>query len=181
MIRAARSVAFLAILLFIAAFALGRFGPSEPTRGLAAASSSPSPSPTRASPTPSNPQALTLMFTEQDLTAAARQYTPMTVSGITVTDPIVTLQPGRLILTATGHAFFLSGPIVVVAAPAIVDGKAAVQIQSATLGGLALPDSTKQDMADTFARTLAANIPSGTRVTAITVNAGTMVVLVIPS
>jgi hypothetical protein len=179
--RVARSIAFLAVLLLIAAFALGRLGPNEPTRELAAASSSPSPSPSRVSPTPSNAQALTLTFTEQDLTAAARQYTPMTVSGITVTDPIVTLQPGRFTLTATGHAFFLSGPIVVVATPAIVDGKAAAQIQSATLGGVALPDSTKQDIADTFARTLAANIPSGARVTAITVNAGTMVVLVMPS
>jgi hypothetical protein len=179
--RVARSVALLAILLLVAFFALGRLGPSEPTRGLVAASSSPIPSPSLVSPTPSNLRAITLTFTEQDLTAAARQYTPMTVSGITVTDPIVTLQPGQLTLTATGHAFFLSGPIVVVATPAIVDGKAAAQIQSATLGGVSLPDSTRQDIADTFSRTLAANIPAGARVAAITVNAGTMVVLVIPA
>jgi hypothetical protein len=178
--RVARSVLFLAILLLVAFFALGQLGPSQPTSGLATASSSPSPSPS-VSPTPPNPRAVTLTFTEQDLTAAARQYTPMTVSGITVTDPMVTLQPGQLTLSATGHAFFLSGPIVVVATPAIVDGKAAAQVQSATLGGVSLPDSTKQDIADTFARTLAANIPAGARVAAITVNAGAMVVLVIPA
>ena len=181
MVRLARSIAFLAILLVVAFFALGRLGPTEPTRGLAAASSSPSSSPSRATPTAANPRALTLTFSEQDLTTAARQFTPMTVSGITVTDPIVTLQPGRLTLTATGHAFLLSGPIVVVATPAIVDGKAGAQIESATLAGVGLPDSTKQDIADTFARTLASNIPSGTRVTSITVNTGTMVVLVVPS
>src|SRR5438309_692065 len=91
------------------------------------------------------------------------------------------LQPGRLTLTATGHAFLLSGPIVVVSTPAIVDGKVGAQIESATLAGVGLPYSTKQDIADTFARTLASNIPSGTRVTSITVNMGTMVVLVVPS
>jgi hypothetical protein len=102
------------------------------------------------------------------------------VSGITVTDPNVTLQSGQLTLRATGHAFLFSGPVVVVATPAIVDGKAAAQIQSATLAGVELPDTTKQDIADTFARTLAANIPVGARVTAITVGPGTMAVLVVP-
>jgi hypothetical protein len=179
-LRVARTIALLAILLLLASFVLGRLGPTEPNRGLPAVSSGPSPSPALAVSTATNPRSLTLTFSEQDLTAAARQSTPMTVSGITVTDPVVTLQPGRLTLTATGRAFFLSGPIVVVATPVIVDGKATAQIESATLAGVALPDSTKQDIADTFARTLAANIPAGARVTTISVATGTLAVVVIP-
>src|SRR5207302_9732733 len=103
------------------------------------------------------------------------------VPRIAVTGPIVTLQPGRRSRSAAVHAVLFSGPVVVVATPAIVDGKAGAQIESATLAGVGLPDSTKQDIADTFARTLASNIPAGTRVTSITVNTGTMVVLVVPS
>ena len=50
------------------------------------------------------------------------------------------------------------------------------KIESATFAGLGLPDSTKQEVADTFARVLAANIPSGVRVTSLTVVAGALVV-----
>ena len=105
---------------------------------------------------------------------------PVTVSGITVSDPTIKLEPGRLTLTATGRAFIVSGPIVVVASPLVSNGAAAAKIESATFAGLNLPDSTKQNVADTFARVLAASIPSGVRVTALTVNAGTLVVETVP-
>src|SRR6266513_729439 len=127
-------------------------------------------------PTPSGPRTITVRLTEQELTKAAQRYTPLTVSGITVTDPTITLEPGRLTLTATGRAFILGGQIVVVASPLVTDGKAAAKIESATFAGLGLPDSTKQEVADTFARVLAANIPSGVRVTSLTVAAGALLI-----
>jgi hypothetical protein len=120
-------------------------------------------------------------LTEQELTRAAEGYMPLTVSGITVTDPKITLEPGRLTLRATGRAFILGGPIVVVASPLVSNGSAAAKIESATFAGVNLPDSTKQNVADTFARVLAANVPSGVRVTSLTVNAGTLVIEAVPA
>ena len=155
--------------------ALGQFGPTasqvvrSSPRPLATATAT-------ATATPTGPHTITVRLTEQQLTKAAQSYTPLTVSGITVTDPTIRLDPGRLTLTATGHAFILGGPIVVVASPLVTDGRAAAKIESAPFAGLGLPDSTKQDVADTFARVLAANIPSGVRVTSLTVSSGALVV-----
>jgi len=157
--------------------ALGQFGPtvSPVVRGTARPASSATAT-AKASATPSGPRTVTVRLTELELTEAAEGYTPLTVSGITVTEPTIKLEPGRLILNATGRAFILRGPIVVVASPLVTDGKAVAKIESATFAGLGLPDSTKQDVADTFARVLAANIPSGVRVTSLTVSSGTLVI-----
>lgn len=173
-------VLILAVVL-IGMAALGEFGPSAPPvvratgRPLTSATAA-----ATASATASGPRAITVTLTEQELTKAAQNYTPLTVSGITVTDPKITLQPGRLTLTATGRAFIVSGPIVVVASPLVSNGAAGAKIESATFAGLGLPDSTKNDVADTFARVLASNIPSGVRVTSVTVNAGNLVVEAVP-
>ena len=140
----------------------------------------PSPASTTAVPSASGPRTLAVTLTEQDLTKAAQGYMPVTVSGITVSDPTIKLEPGRLTLTATGRAFIVSGPIVVVASPLVSNGAAAAKIESATFAGLSLPASTKQNVADTFARVLAASIPSGVRVTALTVNTGALVVETVP-
>jgi len=140
----------------------------------------PSPASPTAVPSATGPRTVTVTLTEQQLTKAAQGYMPLTVSGITVSDPTIKLEPGRLTLTATGRAFIVSGPIVVVASPLVSNGAAAAKIESATFAGLNLPDSTKQNVADTFARVLAASIPSGVRVTALTVNAGTLVVETTP-
>jgi hypothetical protein len=182
-------VRVLAALITIIAVALigmaatGQFGPttSPVTRATAPpASISPSISPTVA-PTATGPRVITVTLTEQDLTKAAQDYTPLTVSGITVSDPKIKLEPGRLTLTATGRAFIISGPVVVVASPLVSNGKAAAKVESATFAGLGLSESTKQDVADTFARVLASNIPSGLRVTSVTVNAGNLVVEAVPA
>ena len=141
----------------------------------------PSSSQATANPTATGPRTITVTLTEQELTTAAQSYMPLTVSGITVTDPKIKLEPGRLTLTATGRAFFVGGPIVVVASPLVTNGTAAAKIESATFAGLALPDSTKQNVADTFAHVLAANVPSGVRVTSLTVNAGALVIETIPA
>jgi LmeA-like phospholipid-binding len=167
--------AFVLILAaaLIGMAALGQFAPT------AAPAVRPSPRATASptvTPSPTGPHTVTVTLTEQELTKAAQSYTPLTVSGITVTDPTIKLEPGRLTLTATGRAFILGGPIVVVASPLVSNGRAAAKIESATFAGVGLPDSTKQEIADTFARVLAANIPSGVRVTALTVTSGALVV-----
>jgi hypothetical protein len=172
--------AFIAILA-AAVIAMAAFGQFAPAPSPVARSTSRPPSTGSASPTPSGPRTITVTLTEQELTTAAQSYTPLTVSGITVTDPSIKLEPGRLTLTATGRAFIVGGKIVVVASPLVTSGKAAAKIESATFAGIALPDSTKQDVADTFARVLAANIPSGVRVTSLTVNAGALVIETVPA
>jgi len=171
-------VLILAVVL-IGMDARGGFGPaaSPAVRATARAASTAA----TAVPTASGPRTITVTLTEQELTKAAQGYMPMTVSGITVTDPNIKLEPGRLTLTATGRAFIVGGPIVVVASPIVSNGSAGAKIESATFAGLNLPDSTKQNVADTFARVLAANIPSGVRVTSLTVNAGTLVVEAVPN
>ena len=170
--------AFVAIIaaVVIGMAALGQFAPAAPPVVPATARPLTSPTAAAATATPSGPRTITVTLTEQELTRAAQSYTPLTVSGITVTDPTIKLEPGRLTLSATGRAFILSGQIVVVASPLVTDGKAAAKIESATFAGLGLPDSTKQEIADTFARVLAANIPSGLRVIRMSVGSGALVV-----
>src|SRR5881392_3901888 len=128
MVRLLTAIVGLLALTLIVLVAGGAFGPTAPTR---------TPAPIAVAP--------------------AQSYTPLTISGITVTDPTVRLDAGHATLVATGHALFLSGPIVVVATPVVTDGSAGTRVDSATFAGLGLPDSTKQDIADTFTRTLRAN------------------------
>jgi hypothetical protein len=158
--------------------AIGVFGPSTSP---IVRSTDPPPASGSATATPGGPRRITVTLSEEDLTKAAQDYTPITVSGITVTDPKIKLEPGKMTLTATGRAFILRGPIVVVASPLVSGGTAAARIESATFAGAGLPDSTKKDIADTFARVLAANIPSGTQVTSMKVNAGSLVVEAVPA
>jgi hypothetical protein len=172
-----RVLAALVVILaaaLIGMAALGQFGP-EPS-SVARDTARPSTASPTSAPTASGPRTVTITLTEQDLTKAAQTYTPLTVSGITVTDPNIKLEPGKLTLTATGRAFIFGGPVVVVASPLVSNGTAGAKIESATFAGLGLPESTKQDVADTFARVLASNIPSGVRVTSVTVTAGSLVV-----
>jgi hypothetical protein len=65
---------------------------------------------------------------------------------------------------------------VVIASPLVSSGTAAAKIESATFAGFGLSESTKKDVADTFARVLASSIPSGARVTSVMVSAGSLVV-----
>ena len=134
MIRALLAVVGIAALVIIVLAALGFFGPTN--------TSQPAPSATRtaarsasATASASSRTTVTLTITEQQLTDAASASMPMTVSGITVTDPNVRLASGRATLTATGHAFFVSGTIVVVATPVVTNGEAAARVESATFAG----------------------------------------------
>src|SRR3954452_2408862 len=136
-------------VVVIAMAARGDFAPSASP--LARATARPSTTASTAAPTPTGPRTISVTLTEQELTKAAQGYMPMTVNGITVTDPNIKLEPGRLTLTATGRAFIVGGPIVVVATPIVANGTAGAKIESATFAGLNLPDSTKANVAETFA------------------------------
>jgi len=176
-VLAALVLILAAVLIGMAA--RGEFGPSASPAVRATAR--PSSTSVSAAPTASGPRTITVTLTERDLTKAAQGYMPLTVSGITVTDPTITLEPGKLTLTATGRAFIVSGPVVVVASPLVSNGTAAAKIESATFAGLNLPDSTKQNVADAFARVLASSIPSGMRVSSLTVNSGNLVLETVPA
>jgi len=179
--RVLAAVVLILAVVLIGMAARGEFGPSaSPIVRATDRPSTSAPATPTATATASGPRAITVTLTEQELTTAAQSYMPLTVSGITVTDPKIKLEPGRLTLTATGRAFIVSGPIVVVASPLVSNGAAAAKIESATFAGLGLPESTKKDVADTFARVLASNIPSGMRVTSLTVNSGNLVVEAVP-
>jgi DUF2993 family protein len=177
-VRVLAALVLILAAVLIGMAARGEFSPvASPT---IRATARPSSASTTAVPSATRPGAITVTLTEEELTRAAQAYMPVTVSGITVSDPTIKLEPGRLTLTATGRAFIVAGPVVVVASPLVSNGAAAAKIESATFAGLNLPDSTKQNVADTFARVLAANIPSGVRVTSLTVRSGTLVVEAVP-
>jgi hypothetical protein len=181
-VRVLAALVLILAAVLIGMAARGDFGPSaSPAVRVTARPSSIPTSSATAVPTATGPRTITVTLTEQELTKAAQGYMPLTVNGITVTDPNIKLEPGRLTVTATGHAFIISGPVIVVASPLVSNGAAAAKIESATFAGLSLPDATKQNVADTFARVLAANIPSGVRVTSLTVNAGSLVVEAVPA
>jgi hypothetical protein len=178
-VRVLAALVLILAAVLIGMAARGEFSPAASPAVRATAP--PTSTSATAAPTATGPRTITVTLTEQELTKAAQGYMPMTVNGITVTDPTIKLEPGRLTLTATGRAFIVSAPVVVVASPLVSNGTAGAKIESATFGGLGLPDSTKQSVADTFARVLAANIPSGVRVTSLTVNAGSLVVDAVPA
>jgi hypothetical protein len=177
-VRALGAVIAVIAAAILVAVAVGAFGPTSPAAKLRSSTPSAGSRPTESAASPT--RAITITFTEQELTTAAERYTPVTVSGITVTGPKIRLDPGRLTFTATGRAFLLSGAIVVIATPVVTDGNVGARVESATFAGVNLPESTKQEIADTFSRTLRSNIPTGVRVTRMTVNAGALVVEALP-
>jgi hypothetical protein len=178
-VRVLAALVLILAAILIGMAARGEFGPAVPSP-VVRTTARPSSTAASAVPTATGPRRITVTLTEQELTKAAQGYMPLTVNGITVTDPNIKLEPGRLTLTATGRAFIVSGPVVIVASPLVSNGTAAAKIESATFAGFGLPDATKQNVADTFARVLAANIPSGVRVTSLIVNAGTLIVEAVP-
>jgi hypothetical protein len=178
-VRVLAALVLILAVVLVGMAARGEFGPAAPSP-VVRATTRPSSTAASAVPSATGPRTITVTLTEQELTKAAQGYMPLTVNGITVTDPNIKLEPGRLTLTATGRAFIVSGPVVIVASPLVSNGTAAAKIESATFAGLGLPDATKQNVADTFARVLAANIPSGVRVTSLIVNAGTLIVEAVP-
>jgi hypothetical protein len=124
------------------------------------------PTPIPATPTPrptSNAFAMTV--SDAELTTAAAGGFPQTVSGVTVSDPVVTVMSSNVRLVAKARLLFGSTQFVMTATPVVTDGKIAVRVDSATLAGLSLPDDTKASIASTVQATLSQMVPANVRVT----------------
>lgn len=119
---------------------------------------------------------ITLTFTERDLTASATTYFPQTMSGVTLTDPIVRLRGGEITVDMTATAAFLRGIATVTTTAAVVNGRPSTTVVSATVGGAQLPQSVTSEIKSQLDRALAAGLPAKLTVTAITVTEGTLAV-----
>jgi hypothetical protein len=133
------------------------------------------PAPVAAAPVASaRPETFTLSLTDADLTRAATAAFPQTVSGVTVSDPVVRVQPNGVRLVATAKVLFGTTQFVLMATPVVRDGSIDVRVDSATLAGIGVPDSTKAQIADTMRRTVSPLVPANVRVGTVTLTAGNL-------
>ena len=122
------------------------------------------------------PAIFVLTMTDADLTKAAAGSFPQTVNGVTVRDPNVSVENGGVRLTATAQIFFGTTQFVMTATPLVTDGHITVRVDTATLAGLDLPDSTRASIADTVQGTIAKLIPASVRVTSVSFAPGKLTV-----
>ncbi|HEY3217877.1 MAG TPA: hypothetical protein VGK15_02185 [Candidatus Limnocylindria bacterium] len=122
------------------------------------------------------PAAFALTMSDADLTKAASGSFPQTVNGITVREPNVSIETAGVRLTAKAQVFFGTTQFVMTATPVVTDGRITVRVDTATLAGLALPDSTRASIADTVQGTIATLVPSSVRVTTVSFAPGTLTV-----
>jgi hypothetical protein len=132
-------------------------------------------SPVPASARPTN-AAFAMTVSDAELTKAAAGGFPQTVSGVTVSDPVVNVMSSNVRLVAKAAVFFGTTQFVMTATPVVTDGKIAVRVDSATLAGLSLPDSTKASIASTVQATLSQMVPANVRVTGIVFAPGALTV-----
>ncbi|HEV8228339.1 MAG TPA: hypothetical protein VGQ86_00150 [Candidatus Limnocylindria bacterium] len=178
----------IASVLALAVLLAGRVSP--------ASTSAPSPSAYRASPsiaaraatptpvftaaptaTPApTPAPFKLTLTDADLTAAAAKSFPQTVNGVTVTDPVVRINANGVRLVASARVFFGTTQFVLVGSPYVSDGALAVRVDSATLGGLSLPDSVRTSIAQSLRATLTDLAPSSTTIRTVGLDPGTLTI-----
>jgi hypothetical protein len=119
---------------------------------------------------------ITLSFTERELTLAAAAYFPQTVSGATLTDPQVRLRSSQLVLQCIATVFGFHTTAVVVATPLASAGRVTVRIDSATIAGVAVPDSVRADLASQLDQVIASGLPPGFVVSAVTVANATLTI-----
>jgi hypothetical protein len=124
------------------------------------------PTPIPATPTPlPTSNAFAMSISDAELTQAAAGGFPQTVSGVTVSDPVVSVLGASVRLVAKAKVFFGSTQFVMNATPVVSDGRIAVRVDSATLAGLSLPDDTKASIATTVQGTISRMVPANVRVT----------------
>jgi hypothetical protein len=128
-----------------------------------------------ATPRPTS-NAFAMTVSDEDLTKAAASGFPQTVSGVTVSDPVVSVQGSKVRLVAKANMFFGSTQFVMMATPMVTDGRIAVRVDSATLAGLSLPDETKASIATTVQSTISTLVPANVRVTTILFAPGALTV-----
>ena len=123
------------------------------------------------------PTTFTLTLSDAELTKAAADGFPQTVSGVTVTDPAVRIESGGVRLTAAAKVLFGTTQFVLLTTPSAEAGRVAVRVDSATLAGVSLPDSTRASIADTVQQSIARLVPANVRVTSVTFASGRLTVL----
>ncbi len=122
------------------------------------------------------PVPVTITLTEQQLTAAAAAYFPLTYAGASLSDPVVHLRDGQLRLDSAASLAIVRTTASVITTPTATAGRPSVRVESATLGGQALPDAAKQALAADIASAIAAGVPANLVVSSIAVGAGTLTV-----
>ena len=123
------------------------------------------------------PAVFALTMTDADLTKAAAGSFPQTVNGVTVREPNVSVENAGVRLTATAQIFFGTTQFVMTATPVVTAGRITVRVDTATLAGFTLSDSTRASIADTVQGTIARLIPSNVKVTTVSFAPGKLTVL----
>ncbi len=117
---------------------------------------------------------ITLIYTEQQLTDSAVAGMPRSYSGINLSDPRVRLQTGVVVFAANAQWGFISGTLQTIAVPQATNGRPILNMTSATIAGISLPDSIRQSIEQELQRQLDAAVPSNLQVTGITVANGSL-------
>lgn len=128
---------------------------------------------------PVAPQAGTPFSTslgDDALTRAAAPSFPQTMSGVTVSDPVVHVTAGGVRLTATARVLFGVTQFVMDATPYVADGRVAVRVDSATLGGFSLPDSTRRSISASVQSAIGQLVSAKMQVTSVTLGNGALTV-----
>ena len=111
-------------------------------------------------------------LSEQELTAAAARSFPQTIAGMTLSDPVVHLVPGSAQLTAATKVLFVTTQLAVSTTPAVDGGRVIVRLDSATMGGVGLPDAARGSIVAAVEGAIAQVLPAKLQVTGVTVGAG---------
>lgn len=115
-----------------------------------------------------------LTLTAADLTRAAASAGPQTFAGVTVRDPLVRINGGRVFVTATAQLAFLTSRLDVVGTPAVAGGRIAVRVDSVQLGGNTAPEPLRAAVRDSLQSALDTQVPPNVRVTKLTVGDGVL-------
>lgn len=118
--------------------------------------------------------AVSLSLSDRDLTAAAQPYFPRTYAGVTVGSPSVRVTSGQIVLSATARSFLGSSSLVARATPYASGGRLMLRVDSATLGGMSLPDATRAQIAQQLQAAIDASTGSRLQVSGVTASAGAL-------
>lgn len=115
---------------------------------------------------------ISIKVTDADLTAAAASYFPQSFGGIMVSDPTVKLGSGKMDLTAKASIAFGKTQLLATATPLVSAGKLAVRLDSAAVGGVALPDAARAQLQQQLQAALDLAVPPKLQVSTVTVGQG---------
>lgn len=118
--------------------------------------------------------AMTLSLTDADLTHAAEPYFPQTYAGMTLSSPRIRVTSGRVVFSATARTFFGNSPFVANAVPSASDGRLILRVESATLGGISLPEGVRNQIAQQLQAAIDGYTSSRVRVSEVTTGSGVL-------